>query len=82
MPEGHDHGHGQGGGQMEQMLQVFQQKIGNMELTLNALIGLLVDEGVVDQDELNEKAQEIVEQIQEQQQAAAPAEDIAEELED
>jgi len=53
-----------GGGQAEQMMQVFQQKIGNMELTLNALIGVLVDEEVIDQDELNEKAQEIASQSQ------------------
>lgn len=65
------------------MLQIFQQKLGNMELTLNALIGLLVDEDVIDEDELNEKAQEIVEQIQEQQQAAGQApEDIADQLEE
>jgi hypothetical protein len=41
----------QAGGQAQQMMQVFQQKIGNMELTLNALIGVLVDEGVIDEDE-------------------------------
>ncbi|MFB6166949.1 MAG: hypothetical protein ABEJ62_01665 [Candidatus Nanohaloarchaea archaeon] len=72
---------GAGGGQTEQMLQVFQQKIGNLELTLNALIGVLDDEDVIDQDELNEKAQEIVEEIQEQQQAAE-AGDIADQLEE
>lgn len=87
MADEHEHGMGgpgggPGGGQAEQMLQVFQQKIGNMELTLNALIGVLVDEEVIDQDELNEKAQEIVEQIQEQQEAAQAPQDIADELED
>lgn len=87
MADEHQHGpggHG-GGGDMQQMLQVFQQKIGNMELTLNALIGVLVEEDLIDQDRLNEKAQEIVEEIQEQQQAAAQAqgpEDIAEQLEE
>ncbi|MFB6077149.1 MAG: hypothetical protein ABEK12_03400 [Candidatus Nanohaloarchaea archaeon] len=87
MADEHEHGMGgpaggQAGGQTEQMLQVFQQKIGNMELTLNALIGLLVDDDVIDQDELNEKAQEIVEELQEQQGAAQSPEDIAEELEE
>ncbi|MDY6769540.1 MAG: hypothetical protein SVU88_01055 [Candidatus Nanohaloarchaea archaeon] len=72
-----------GGGQAQQMMQVFQQKLGNMELTLNALIGVLVDEDVIDEDELNEKAQEIVEEIQEQQEAAGQApEEIAEQLEE
>lgn len=51
------------------MLQAFQQKIGNLELTLNALLGVLTEEGVVSQDEVNEKAQEIIEEIQEQQDA-------------
>ncbi|MDY6774221.1 MAG: hypothetical protein SVS85_03390 [Candidatus Nanohaloarchaea archaeon] len=73
---------GQGGGGQGQMLQVLQQKLGNMELTLNALIGVLVDEDVIDEDELNEKAQEIVEEIQEQQQAAQNPEDLAEQLEE
>jgi hypothetical protein len=73
---------GQGGGGQGQMLQVLQQKLGNMELTLNALIGILVDEDVIDEDELNEKAQEIVEEIQEQQQAAQNPEDLAEQLEE
>lgn len=51
------------------MLQAFQQKIGNLELTLNALLAVLTEEDVVTQDEVNEKAQEIVEEIQEQQAA-------------
>ncbi len=71
-----------GGGQAQQMMQVFQQKIGNMELTLNALIGVLTEADVISEDELNEKAQEIVEEIQEQQQAMEEAEDVAEQLED
>ncbi len=49
------------------MLQAFQQKIGNLELTLNALLAVLTENDVVDQDEVNEKAQEIIEEIQEQQ---------------
>lgn len=54
----------------QQMLQVFQQKIGNLELTVNALVSLLDEEGVVDEERLNEKAQEIMQEIQEQQEAA------------
>ena len=75
-----EHNHGAAGGQMntQQILQAFQQKIGNLELTVNALIGALVDEDVVDQDEINEKAQEIIEQIQEQQQAMQQAQEAAE----
>lgn len=63
-------------------MQVFQQKIGNIELTLNALIGVLVDEDVIDEDELNDKAQEIVEEIQAQQEALQEAEAAAEEQEE
>ncbi len=51
----------------QQIMQAFQQKIGNLELTLNALLGVLVDEGVVEQDQVNEKAQEIIQDIQNQQ---------------
>jgi ElaB/YqjD/DUF883 family membrane-anchored ribosome-binding protein len=51
----------------QQILQMFQQKLGNMELTLNALLAVLTENDVVDQDEINEKAQEIVEEIREQQ---------------
>lgn len=82
MAEEHQHGGQPGAGGQGQMLQVLQQKLGNMELTLNALIGILVDEDVIDEDELNEKAQEIVEEIQEQQQAAQNPEDLAEQLEE
>lgn len=68
---------GQGGQpNQQQLMQVFQQKVGNLELTINALISTLVEEGVVDEDTINEKAQEIVKQMQEQQKAAqgGPAE--------
>ncbi len=68
MADEHDHGHG--GDMNQQMLQIFQQKIGNLELTVNALIGALVEEGVVDEDTINEKAQEIIQEIQQQQEAA------------
>lgn len=49
------------------MMQMVQQKMGNLELTMNALLGVLVDKDVVDQDEVNEKAQEIIQDLQEQQ---------------
>lgn len=57
---------GGSGPQDRQMLQVFQQKIGNLELTLNALIAALAEEGVINEDQINEKAQEIMQEIQEQ----------------
>ncbi len=64
------------------MLQVFQQKIGNLELTVNALIGVLIEEDLIDQDELNEKAQEIVQELQEQQGGGESPEDIMDQLEE
>lgn len=64
----------------QQMMQMMQQKVGNLELTVHALLAILDEEGVVDQDAINEKAQEIVEEMQEQQGQGAG--DIAEQLED
>lgn len=70
-----EHQHGQGINE-QQLLQVFQQKIGNLELTVNALIGALIEEDIVDEETINEKAQEIIQEIQQQQDAAGqPAED-------
>lgn len=67
----------------QQIMQVMQQKIGNLELTLHALLSELEEQDVVDQDNINERAQEIVEEMQEEQGAQGPApEDLAEELED
>lgn len=63
-------GQGGQGNQQQQLLQMFQQKIGNLELTINALIAALDEKDVVGEDQINEKAQEIMEQIQEQQEAA------------
>ncbi|MFB6213717.1 MAG: hypothetical protein ABEJ07_04120 [Candidatus Nanohaloarchaea archaeon] len=65
----------------QQMMQMFQQKLGNLELTVHALLAVLDEEDMIDQDTINEKAQEIVEEMQEQQGGAAP-EELAEELED
>jgi len=64
----------------QQIMQMFQQKLGNLELTVHALLAVLDEEDMIDQDRINEKAQEIVEEMQEQQQGAAP-EDLADELE-
>lgn len=51
----------------QQLLQAFQQKIGNLELTINALISALDDADVVAEEQINDKAQEIMEDIQAQQ---------------
>ena len=62
-------------GQMgaQQMMQMMQQRLGNMELTLHALLAVLDENDVVDEENINEKAQEIVEEMEEQQQAQGPA---------
>jgi len=52
----------------EQVMQMMQQKLGNLELTVHALLAILEEEDMVDQDRINEKAQEIVEEMQEAQQ--------------
>lgn len=64
----------------QQIMQVMQQKLGNLELTLHALLSVLDEEDMIDQDRINEKAQEIVEEMQEQQ--AQMQEGLQEELED
>ena len=51
----------------QQAMQLFQQKLGNLELTVQALLNILDEEDVVSQEEINERAQEIVEEMQEQQ---------------
>lgn len=66
----------------QQVMQMFQQKLGNLELTVHSLLAVLEEEDIIDQDTINEKAQEIVEEMQQQQQAAGAAEDLADELED
>ncbi len=67
----------------QQVMQMFQQKLGNLELTVHALLAVLEEEDMIDQDTINEKAQEIVEEMQQQQQAAqGAAEDLTDELED
>lgn len=62
------------------MMQMMQQKLGNLELTVHALLSVLQEEDIVDQDRINEEAQSIVEEMQSQQEAAMG--DIEDELED
>ncbi|MFT4892985.1 MAG: Fe2+ or Zn2+ uptake regulation protein [Candidatus Nanohaloarchaea archaeon] len=66
----------------QQIMQVMQQKLGNVEITVHALLSVLQEEGIVDQEEINEKAQEIVEEMQEQQAEGGVPEDLQDELED
>lgn len=63
----------------QQMMQMMQQKVGNLELTVHALLAVLQEEDIVDQERINEKAQDIVEEMQEQQGEAA--QDLGDELE-
>ncbi|WP_414837484.1 hypothetical protein ACK3SF_04405 [Candidatus Nanosalina sp. VS9-1] len=51
----------------QQIMQLFQQKLGNLELTVQALLNILDEEDVVSQEDINERAQQIVEEMQEQQ---------------
>ena len=72
----------QEGMDQQQFMQIMQQKLGNLELTVQALMSVLQENDVVDQEEINETAQEIVEEMQQQQQQAAEGlEDLDEELE-
>ncbi|MFB6100031.1 MAG: hypothetical protein ABEK16_02045 [Candidatus Nanohalobium sp.] len=51
----------------QQAMQMMQQKLGNVELTVHALLSVLDEKDVIDQEEVNEEAQAIVEEMQEQQ---------------
>lgn len=53
----------------QQMMQMMQQRLGNMELTLHALLAVLDEEDMIDEERINEKAEEIVEEMENQQQA-------------
>lgn len=46
------------------VLQMLQQKIGNVELTLHALIRALETEDLLGEDRVTEEAQEIVKEMQ------------------
>lgn len=72
----------QEGMDQQQFMQIMQQKLGNLELTVQALMSVLQEEGIVDQEEINETAQEIVEEMQQQQaEAAEGLDDLEDELE-
>jgi len=51
----------------QQAMQMMQQKLGNLELTVHALLAVLEEKDMVDQDNINEKAQDIVDDMQQQQ---------------
>ncbi len=72
----------QEGMDQQQFMQIMQQKLGNLELTVQALMSVLQENDVVSEEEINETAQDIVEQMQQQQaQAAEGLEDLDDELE-
>lgn len=48
----------------QDILKMLQQKIGNLELTVHALMNVLEKEDMLDQERINEEAQEIVKDMQ------------------
>ena len=50
--------------QSQQILKLLQQKIGNLELTVHAMMNVLEKEELLDQERINEEAQSIVEEMQ------------------
>jgi len=50
--------------QSQQVLKLLQQKIGNLELTVHAMMNVLEKEDLLDQERINEEAQSIVEEMQ------------------
>lgn len=54
----------EGEAQAQEMLQVINQKLGNLELTLHALLSVLEKNDMVDEEDIQEEAQEVVEAIQ------------------
>ncbi len=72
----------QEGMDQQQFMQIMQQKLGNLELTVQALMSVLQENDIVDEEEINETAQDIVEQMQQQQaEAAEGMEDLEDQLE-
>lgn len=74
----------QEGMDQQQFMQIMQQKLGNLELTVQALMSVLQENDIVDQEEINETAQDIVEEMQQQQEGAAEGgipDDLEDELE-
>lgn len=62
------------------MMQMMQQKVGNLELTTHALLSVLQEKDVITEEEVNEEAQDIVEEMQQQQ--AEAAEGLEDQLEE
>ncbi|EHK00703.1 hypothetical protein HRED_00663 [Candidatus Haloredivivus sp. G17] len=72
----------QEGMDQQQFMQIMQQKLGNLELTVQALMSVLQENDIVDEEEINETAQDIVEEMQQQQaEAAEGMEDLEDQLE-
>lgn len=53
---------------IQQAFQIFEKRLNDVQLTVHALLAVLEDEDVIDQDRINEKAREIVEELENQQQ--------------
>lgn len=51
----------------QQAMQMMQQKLGNLELTVHALLSVLEEKDMIDQEKINEEAQNIVDEMQDQQ---------------
>jgi hypothetical protein len=49
----------------QDILKMLQQKIGNVELTIHSILQVLEDKDLLTQDEVNQQAQQIVEEMQE-----------------
>ncbi|MFB6208460.1 MAG: hypothetical protein ABEJ69_03855 [Candidatus Nanohaloarchaea archaeon] len=62
----------------QQALQIFERRLNDIQLTVHALLSVLEEKEVVDQDTINEKAREIVQEIEDQQ---AQADDLEDQLE-
>ncbi|MFB6192777.1 MAG: hypothetical protein ABEK00_00845 [Candidatus Nanohaloarchaea archaeon] len=60
----------------EQAMQMIQQRLNDLQLTLHALMSVLDEDDMIDQERINEKAQEIVENLEEQQEAGPDPEDL------
>lgn len=54
----------------DKLMQIMQQKVGNLELTLNALISILEEKDMIDEDKIRDRAQEIIKEAQDRQQKA------------
>lgn len=54
----------------DKLMQIMQQKVGNLELTLNALISVLEEKDMVDEDNIRDRAQEIIKEAQEGQEGS------------